>query len=63
MEEFHPLELRNDAPPVAEEASAGENNIEGSRFRSSQILIFIQMIIYGGILIWFLADFLPLGLM
>lgn len=64
MEEFHPLELENNAPPVLAQSS-GDGSIirERSRFRHNQVLIVIQMIVYGVILIWFLHDFLPLGLM
>lgn len=64
MEEFHPLELKHNTPPVLPGNSGGEiTTIQGSRFNTSRTLIFVQMIVYLGILIWFLVDFLPLGLM
>ncbi|MEN6460427.1 MAG: cytochrome b/b6 domain-containing protein [Syntrophomonas sp.] len=64
MTEFHPLELQNNAPPVLEWDSPEENVAEKeSRFRHNPLLIIVQMIVYGAILIWFLYDFLPLGLM
>jgi len=63
MEEFHPLELENNTAPVAEHGQ-GEAVLvrETSRFRRSQVLIVVQMILYGAVLIWFLWGFLPLGL-
>ena len=62
MEEFHPLELRNGAPPVVGRDTAAPV-YEGSRFRRSSVLIVIQMIVYAVVLIWFLYGFLPLALM
>ncbi len=60
MEEFHPLELKHDTPPVV-----GQEAVvyEGSRFRRSRVLIAIQMVVYAAVLIWFLWGYLPLGLM
>lgn len=63
MEEFHPLELQNNTPPVV----AGNQTVQGaasgeSRFRRSSVLIIVQMIVYAAVLIWFLHGFLPLGL-
>jgi len=64
MEEFHPLELRDNAPPALEGyATKADISLEASRFRHNPKLIVGQMIIYAAILIWFLYGFLPLGLM
>jgi len=64
MEEFHTLELRTNPPPSMEGHSPEEGITPAvSRFRSSPLLIVVQMIVYGAILIWFLYGFLPLGLM
>jgi len=64
MEEFHPLELQKNAPPILERDSQAADLIQqGTRFRTNWLLIVVQMIVYGAILIWFLYGFLPLGLM
>lgn len=60
MEEFHPLELKHDTPPVVGAQSAV---MEGSKFRRNPVLIAIQMVVYAVVLIWFLYGYLPLGLM
>jgi cytochrome b subunit of formate dehydrogenase len=60
MEEFHPLELRLETPPVIGVQSAA---IERSKFRRNPVLIAIQMVVYAAVLIWFLYGYLPLGLM
>lgn len=60
MEEFHPLELRLETPPVIGAQSAA---IERSKFRRNPVLISIQMVVYAAVLIWFLYGYLPLGLM
>lgn len=61
MESFHPLELRQQEP--GSEAAAADSLMgEETALRSNPWLILLQMIVYAAILIWFLYDFLPLGL-
>jgi len=54
MQVFHPLELKS---------AEAEAEYDESIYRRHPVFIAAQMIIYGIILIWFLWDFLPLGLM
>lgn len=63
MEEFHPIELEKISRPEVELKAETAEVSEHGRFRRNPVLIIVQMIVYAAILIWFLHDFLPLGLM